>query len=81
MADEQPKRERYDTTYLVSQIQDEHKRTKQIGMAIGGVLVLAILYFLFIHKPAPDALEGGAAHPPPSASAIVPSAAPIPVPK
>ena len=61
------KRERYNTTYLVSQIHTEQNRNKKIGLAITAVLVLIALYVMFIHKPAAE--EGAPTAPTASAPA------------
>lgn len=61
------KRERYNTTYLVSQIQTEQNRNKKIGLAITAVVVVVALYVMFIHKPAAE--EGSPTTPTASAPA------------
>ena len=41
--DEEPKRERYNTSYLVGQIQTEQKRTKTVGVVVLGLLVVGLI--------------------------------------
>lgn len=75
MSDDEPKRERYNTSYLVGQIQTEQKRTKTVGYVVLGLLVVGLIYFLFIRTPAPPEI-------PPSTPAAIaaPSPAPVPAP-
>ena len=85
--EEEPKRERYNTSYLVGQIQTEQKRTKTIGFVVLGLLVVALIYFLFIRTPAPPEAPPPAPaavavpSPPPTAAPAVPAPAPAPVQK
>ncbi len=73
--EDQPKRERFNTQYLVSQIQTEQKRTKMIGFAVAGVLVVILIYVLFIRQPSPPEIPGGG-HPGAAAAPAVPGTPP-----
>jgi hypothetical protein len=53
VSEEEKKPDRYNTVFLVSQIQAEQSRNKKIGIAVAIVLVLVIIYLLFIKQPAP----------------------------
>ncbi len=47
------KPERYNTKFLVSQIETDQKRKRMIALAVIGVLVLVAVWFLVIHPPVP----------------------------
>lgn len=72
------KSERYDTVFLVSQIQTQRARNMKIGIGVGVVLVLGLLYFVFL-APAPKHDEAmGLPHGSEAPSgALAPTAAPV----
>jgi len=71
--DDEPKRERYNTSYLVGQIQTEQKRTRTVGFVVLGILFVALVYFLLIRKPSEPEI------PQPSPTSVTaPTPAPVP---
>jgi cell division protein FtsN len=77
--EEDKKSEKYNTVFLVSQIQSERSRNMKIGLAVAAVIVLAIIYFLFIKEPAPSELPAHGATPTaPAAPTSAPGTAAVP---
>jgi hypothetical protein len=67
---EEKKPERYNTVFLVNQIQEEQSRKKKIGIGVGVAIVVAIAYFIFIREaPPPEIPHDGAAAVAPSGAA------------
>jgi hypothetical protein len=63
---EEKKVERYNTQYLVSNIQKDQGRTRTVGYAVAGVMVVLIIYFVFVRTPAKDGAPIAEAPPPAS---------------
>ncbi len=64
MSDQQKQSEKYNTVFLVSQIQSERSKNIKIGIAVGVVILLLAIYLLFIREPAPPEMPHRLAEPP-----------------
>ena len=80
MSDDNKGSEKFNTVFLVSQIQNERSRNVKIGIAVAVLIALGLIYLLFIKEPAPQQFpeaHGGVAAP--AVPGVVPApATPLP---
>jgi type II secretory pathway component PulM len=55
VSEQEKKSERYNTVFLVSQLQAEQSRNKKIGIAVAVVILIAVVYLIFVRQPSTEA--------------------------